>query len=163
MQDSPADSIFATKLTDLPAQPGVYIMRDAEGAVIYVGKAKNLRHRLRSYLHPERGGAKVKALVQKVHDVDCIVTANELEALILESNLVRQRARSPDTGEQPRQGKKAAIQHRAEGRQAVSISQDHERNVPEASDRPPVQKRRRALFRPVRPDTCDTHDAKADL
>jgi len=91
MQDSPADSIFATKLTDLPAQPGVYIMKDAEGAVIYVGKAKNLRHRLRSYLHPERGGAKVKALVQKVHDVDCIVTANELEALILESNLVKEK------------------------------------------------------------------------
>ncbi len=90
-QDSLPGSIFADKLTDLPALPGVYIMRDAECNVIYVGKAKNLRRRLKSYLHPERGGAKVKALIQKVHDVDYIVTANELEALILESNLVKEK------------------------------------------------------------------------
>jgi len=90
-RDSSPGSMFADKLTDLPAQPGVYIMSDAEGKIIYVGKAKNLRHRLRSYLHPERGGAKVKALVQKVHDVEYIVTANELEALILESNLVKEK------------------------------------------------------------------------
>jgi len=87
----PASSNFADKLADLPSQPGVYIMSDADGSVIYVGKAKNLRHRLRSYLHPERAGSKVKALVQKVHDVDYIVTANELEALILESNLVKEK------------------------------------------------------------------------
>jgi len=88
-QHSPPDDVFAEKLTSLPAQPGVYIMRDAEGNVIYVGKAINLRRRLRSYLHPERAGAKVQALVAKVCDVECIVTANELEALILESNLVK--------------------------------------------------------------------------
>ncbi|HUT04663.1 MAG TPA: excinuclease ABC subunit UvrC, partial [bacterium] len=75
----------------LPAQPGVYIMRDAEGNVIYIGKAINLRRRLRSYLHPERADAKVKALVAKVCDVECIVTSNELEALILESNLVKEK------------------------------------------------------------------------
>ncbi len=88
-QHSAPGDVFAEKLTGLPTQPGVYIMRDAEGNVIYIGKAINLRRRLRSYLHPERAGAKVKALVAKVCDVDYIVTANELEALILESNLVK--------------------------------------------------------------------------
>ncbi|MBN2209158.1 MAG: excinuclease ABC subunit UvrC [Candidatus Coatesbacteria bacterium] len=90
-RDSLADGNFASQLTDLPSQPGVYIMKDAQGNVIYVGKAKNLLHRLRSYLHPERAGAKVQALIQKARDVEYIVTANELEALILESNLVKER------------------------------------------------------------------------
>ncbi|MBN1592228.1 MAG: excinuclease ABC subunit UvrC [Candidatus Coatesbacteria bacterium] len=90
-RDHAETGAFRDKLTDLPSEPGVYIMSDAAGEVIYVGKAKNLRHRLRSYLHPERSGTKVKALVQNVHDVDYIVTANELEALILESNLVKEK------------------------------------------------------------------------
>ena len=88
---SPSDDVFAQKLTSLPASPGVYIMKDAEGNVIYVGKAINLRRRLRSYLHPERADVKVKALVAKACDVDYIVTSNELEALILESNLVKEK------------------------------------------------------------------------
>lgn len=79
------------KLADLPTQPGVYMMRDCEGNVIYVGKAKNLRNRLRSYLHPERLDAKVKALMGRACDVEYIVTANELEALILESNLIKEK------------------------------------------------------------------------
>lgn len=62
MAKAPTDSIFADRLTDLPTQPGVYIMKNAEGQAIYIGKAKKLRARLWSYLHPQHAGSKVKAL-----------------------------------------------------------------------------------------------------
>jgi excinuclease ABC subunit C len=78
------------KLRDLPAKPGVYLMKDASGKIIYIGKAKVLRNRVRSYfvsapeLHP-----KVAALREKIADFELMVTDTEVEALILEANLVK--------------------------------------------------------------------------
>ena len=79
------------KLKTLPAAPGVYIMRDANGKIIYVGKARVLKNRVRQYFQANKNhGAKVKAMVAKVADFETIVTANEVEALILECNLIKQ-------------------------------------------------------------------------
>jgi excinuclease ABC subunit C len=79
------------KLASLPFQPGIYLMKDAEGAVLYVGKAKSLRHRVRSYFQAGADQSiKTRILVSKIKDVDYIVTATEKEALILESNLIKQ-------------------------------------------------------------------------
>jgi excinuclease ABC subunit C len=78
------------KLDALPTKPGVYLMKAADGAVLYVGKAVNLRARVRSYFHASAGQhPKVQRLVASLDDFDFIVTASELEALILESNLIK--------------------------------------------------------------------------
>lgn len=78
------------KLGNLPTDPGVYQYRDRDGKVIYVGKAKNLRNRVRSYFQGGRArDAKTTALVRKVDDVEVIVTDSEVEALILEDNLIK--------------------------------------------------------------------------
>src|SRR5687767_7515598 len=78
------------KLTRLPDRPGVYLYKDAKAQVIYVGKAASLRSRVRSYFHDSRPrDAKTDALVKQVRDLEYIVTDNELEALMLEANLVR--------------------------------------------------------------------------
>lgn len=73
-----------------PDRPGVYVMKDAKGQVIYVGKAASLRSRVRSYFRESRAGdPKTDLLVRQIRDLDYIVTGNELEALILESNLIK--------------------------------------------------------------------------
>ena len=78
------------KLAQLPDRPGVYLYKDAKGQIIYVGKAASLRGRVRSYFQDSRPrDAKTDALVGQIHDLEFIVTGNELEALILESNLVK--------------------------------------------------------------------------
>jgi len=78
------------KLDRLPDRPGVYLYKDAKAQVIYVGKAASLRSRVRSYFQASRTrDAKTDALVDQIADVEVIVTGNELEALILESNLVK--------------------------------------------------------------------------
>lgn len=79
-----------TKLENLPANPGVYLMKNDKGEIIYVGKAINLRNRVRSYfreLKPEQ--AKTKALVKHIVDLEYILADNELEALVLECNLIK--------------------------------------------------------------------------
>lgn len=78
------------KLEDLPTKPGVYIMKDDGGKIIYIGKAKILRNRVRTYFAqaPEIN-PKVAALKSKIADFELIVTDNEIEALILEANLVK--------------------------------------------------------------------------
>ena len=77
-------------LPHLPGEPGVYLMRDAAGAVIYVGKARSLRKRLSSYLSGSgKPDIKTVVLVKKIADIETIVTASEKEALILESNLIK--------------------------------------------------------------------------
>lgn len=81
------------KLAALPAQPGVYLMKDAEGAILYVGKAKSLRHRVRSYFQTSADQPiKTRILVSKIKDFATIVTATEKEAFILESTLIKQHA-----------------------------------------------------------------------
>lgn len=75
-------------LNALPGKPGVYLMRDAGGKILYVGKAKNLRNRVRSYFQKagvSERGARIELMVARVEDVDYIVTETEQEALILEA------------------------------------------------------------------------------
>jgi excinuclease ABC subunit C len=79
------------KLQQLPASPGVYLMRDAEGTIIYVGKARNLRQRVRSYFK-EAGDSRyqVKFLVARIADLEIMLTDTEKEALLLENTLIKQ-------------------------------------------------------------------------
>ncbi len=78
------------KLDDLPDAPGVYLYRDRRGRTIYVGKAKSLKHRVRSYFQSSAGQeAKTGALVAEIHDLEFIVTRTEVEALILENNVIK--------------------------------------------------------------------------
>ena len=78
------------KLARLPERPGVYLYKDAKAQVVYVGKAASLRSRVRSYFQESRPrDAKTDALVRQIADLEYIVTDNELEALMLEANLVR--------------------------------------------------------------------------
>src|SRR5579872_7466045 len=80
------------KIRTIPTEPGVYLYKNAEGEVIYVGKAKNLRSRVSSYFHEGRWeDAKTGSLVREAVDVDYIVVANNKEALALENNLIKQR------------------------------------------------------------------------
>src|SRR5262245_39375552 len=78
------------KLSNLPTQPGCYLFRDKRSKIIYVGKAKNLRNRVRQYFHTDRAQVfRTGDLVARINDVDLIVTDNEIEALALESNLIK--------------------------------------------------------------------------
>jgi excinuclease ABC subunit C len=79
------------KLKNLPVSPGVYLHKDEAGKILYVGKAKNLRNRVRSYFQSGRGhDRKTRELVRRIRDLEFIVTDNEVEALVLESNLIKQ-------------------------------------------------------------------------
>ncbi len=79
------------QLDAFPRKPGVYIMRDANGKVIYVGKAVSLRDRVRSYFHTSAWeNPKVRVLASEVADLEFIITDSELEALILEANLIKE-------------------------------------------------------------------------
>ncbi|MBI2951852.1 excinuclease ABC subunit UvrC [bacterium] len=94
MTDQP-DTDWRTQLRErldlLPKEPGVYLMKDAGEAIIYVGKAKSLRERVRSYFQPgaDDGRRQFRMLVSSVRGLDYIVTDTELEALILEANLIK--------------------------------------------------------------------------
>jgi excinuclease ABC subunit C len=80
------------KIRTLPTNPGVYLYKNAEGEVIYVGKAKNLRSRVRSYLlEASQANAKTGSLMREAVDVEYILVDNEREALALENNLIKQR------------------------------------------------------------------------
>ncbi|HYL92291.1 MAG TPA: GIY-YIG nuclease family protein, partial [Alphaproteobacteria bacterium] len=81
------------KIRTLPAQPGVYLYKNAEGEVIYVGKAKSLRARVRSYFQEgvAEANAKTGSLLREAVDVGYIVVDNEKEALALENNLIKQK------------------------------------------------------------------------
>jgi len=77
------------KIRTISSKPGVYMMKDAGGGIIYIGKAKNLRKRVSSYFHKRPDLPRLAALVQGVSDIETVITDNEVEALILESNLIR--------------------------------------------------------------------------
>jgi excinuclease ABC subunit C len=78
------------KLENLPTAPGVYQHKDAEGKILYVGKAKNLRNRVRQYFQKGRPvEARIDRMLAKATDIDIIVTDSEVEALILEANLIK--------------------------------------------------------------------------
>ena len=79
------------ELKKLPAKPGVYLMRDEKDQIIYVGKAISLRNRVRQYFQASRNrGAKIDQMVQKIKRFEYIVTDSELEALVLECNLIKE-------------------------------------------------------------------------
>lgn len=78
------------ELSKVPAEPGVYLWKDAEGTVIYVGKAKQLRARMRQYVNFQDERAKIPLLVEQIDSFEYIVTQNEHESLVLEKNLIDQ-------------------------------------------------------------------------
>jgi excinuclease ABC subunit C len=78
------------RLGTVPARPGVYLLKDRAGKVIYVGKAANLRARVRTYLRGGDERSQVRFLVERLADFETLVTANDKEALILENNLIKQ-------------------------------------------------------------------------
>jgi excinuclease ABC subunit C len=82
--------VLQQKLDNLPSDPGVYIYKNAQGKIIYVGKARSLRQRVRSYFQESRPhDLKTRHLVGEIADLEYIITDNEVEALILESTLVK--------------------------------------------------------------------------
>lgn len=83
------NSNLASKLKNLPDKPGVYQFKNEKGKVIYVGKAVNLKNRVKSYFIGANQSAKTAALVSKTRDLELIVTDNEVEALVLENNLIK--------------------------------------------------------------------------
>ena len=89
---SMTDTHLRNKLRHLPTSPGVYLMKDAGGQVLYVGKAKSLRPRVRSYFTRTASASSLKTreLVKRVDDVETIVVQSEAEALILENNLIKE-------------------------------------------------------------------------
>jgi excinuclease ABC subunit C len=84
------DVALPEKLENLPAAPGVYQHKDKGGKVLYVGKAKNLRNRVRQYFQKSRSlGPRIEQMLSKATDLEVIVTDTEVEALILEANLIK--------------------------------------------------------------------------
>ena len=79
-----------TFLKSLTQRPGIYQMLDADGAVLYVGKAKKLKNRVASYFRKSGLSLKTQALVKRIADIEVTVTETEIEALILEHNLIKQ-------------------------------------------------------------------------
>ena len=81
---------FKEKLKDVPMNPGVYLMLDKDGEIIYVGKAKHLKNRLRSYfINLANRTAKVAAMLEHVDDFRYIICASEVDALMTENNLIK--------------------------------------------------------------------------
>ena len=82
---------LSQKVANLPLSPGVYIYRDKGGSVLYVGKAKKLRNRVRSYFRDSRpADGRIKNMISKIDDLEVVVTDSEAEALILENNFIKQ-------------------------------------------------------------------------
>lgn len=101
------------KLQNLPTVPGCYLHKNAKGEILYVGKAKNLRNRVRQYFQNSRAmDTKTQELVARIADFEFIVTDTEAEALILESSLIK--------------APQAALQRDAQGRQGLPASETHD-------------------------------------
>src|SRR5579875_3101817 len=78
-------------LNSLPSKPGIYLMKDAQGQIIYVGKAVSLHQRVRSYFQESADlSPKNRSMVARVDDIEYVVVENEIEALVLESNYIKQ-------------------------------------------------------------------------
>ena len=88
MYNNTMNEKIRNKLKILTTKPGVYVMRDAKGEIIYIGKAKNLKNRVSQYFRNSPKPSKVQAMVDHVDDFDYFVTMSELDALALESNLI---------------------------------------------------------------------------
>ena len=81
---------LTAKLKSIPAGPGVYLYRDGEDVVLYIGKAKSLRNRVRSYFQARSLDPRRDRMIEQIADVEFIVTDTEGEALALENNLIKQ-------------------------------------------------------------------------
>ncbi|MCX6843186.1 MAG: excinuclease ABC subunit UvrC [candidate division WOR-3 bacterium] len=79
---------FADKVAQAPDGPGVYLLKDAKGKVLYVGKARSLRERLRSYTQPQES-PRLRSLVSRITDLETVITRSEVEALVLEENFIK--------------------------------------------------------------------------
>jgi len=89
----PVAEIIRKKLQEMPHKPGIYLMKDRFGTVIYVGKARDLRRRVSQYFQPSRRlgwDLKFRALVDAIHDLDVHVVRSEPEALLLEGKLIKE-------------------------------------------------------------------------
>jgi len=84
------NSALESKLKNLPDNPGVYQFFNDKGKHIYIGKAKNLKNRVRTYFLSGQASVRIGIMVKKIHDIQLIVTDTELEALVLENNLIKQ-------------------------------------------------------------------------
>jgi len=84
------NAVLEDKINSLPSSPGIYQFLNEKGKVIYVGKAKNLRNRVRSYFKGKVDSPKTEILVSKIFDLQLIVTDSEIEALVLENNLIKE-------------------------------------------------------------------------
>jgi len=82
--------VLKSKLENLPSQPGVYLFKDEGEKIIYVGKAKSLKNRIKAYFQAGREHPRTLALVSRIKDFEVMVTDSEMEALILESNLIKE-------------------------------------------------------------------------
>ena len=89
MKNSNPPNDLMALVRSLPQKPGVYRYYDAEGKILYVGKAKNLKKRVSSYFNKEPDSGKLRLLVRKIRDIRFIVTETELDALLLENNLIK--------------------------------------------------------------------------
>lgn len=83
------NKLLEEKIAGLPESPGVYIMRDARGGIIYIGKAVVLKNRVRQYFFNTQKQPKVQAMVDNIADFDYIITLSERDALALEANLIK--------------------------------------------------------------------------
>lgn len=76
------------KINELPEKPGVYIFKDARGTTLYIGKAKNLKHRVKAYLQPQEN-PRLRRMLNKISSLEYLITQSEAEALLLEANLIK--------------------------------------------------------------------------
>ena len=94
MSSAPEDASAAPSIAEqvdlVPTDPGCYLWKDARGEILYVGKAKNLRARMRQYVHGEDERAKIPFMMDEVASFDYLVVNSEHEALVLEMNLIQQ-------------------------------------------------------------------------
>ncbi|MCC6549968.1 MAG: GIY-YIG nuclease family protein, partial [Ignavibacteriaceae bacterium] len=79
-----------TKLENLPDNPGVYQFFDETGKYLYIGKAKNLKNRVRSYFQKGDHSIRIGLMVKKIYDLQLVITDSEIEALVLENNFIKQ-------------------------------------------------------------------------
>jgi excinuclease ABC subunit C len=88
---NPTESDIIDKVNNLPLLPGVYRFKDSQGGILYVGKAKRLRNRVRSYFQDSANhDGRIKVMISKIKDLDVLVTDSEAEALILENNMIKE-------------------------------------------------------------------------
>src|SRR5262245_27695987 len=83
------DTKLKSVLKSLPDTPGVYLMKDAQGRVLYIGKAKILKNRVSTYFHESYGDARLRAMIAKIEDVDTLQAPSEVDALLMEARLIK--------------------------------------------------------------------------